>query len=157
MAGIVSKECLCAFVDTLGSFRAELCTTIDIAINLMTAAKAAFLLVNIENLEDKGRMIVAQAALDGMEVAIAPIKGPFAVLHNFTSAHADCDPVSTLASAINVTKDYILSPWEDWQYEIEQWSVAIAQREMEVKRIDRYIDVLEEIKIAIAECGGGEA
>lgn len=152
---VKNVECLCAFVQALGQgVAATLSTFIGSVIGLLELAKVEILLVsNLENLEDLGRKLASEQALAVLEQGVQPVSAVFAMINAYTAPFADCDPVSSFASVLKAAQDVVLSEFDDLSFEIQQWGAAITDRQNEIERLDRLIDILTQIQSAIDECG----
>jgi len=152
---IENVECLCAFVESLGQgVTQQISAFITSVISLLEVAKTEVLLVsNIQNLEDLGRKIASEQALEALEGPISQVEATFSVLNSYTAPFADCDPVSAFSTAIKTAQNEVVGAFDDLRYEIELWGAAIDSRTNKVDQLDRIISVLEQIQAGIEECG----
>jgi len=152
---IVSKECLCAFVASLGEgLKTEVSLLLSVAISSLRALQAQILLVsNVDALEDQGRKLAAEAALAALEIPVQPVEAILSLVNAYMAPFSDCDPVATAAKIVKYFKDQVFQDVDDWKFKIEQWGEAISERNKKIATINKMIGVLQEIKDAIDLCG----
>jgi hypothetical protein len=149
---IVSKECLCSFVAVLEDQKTAVQGLIQALIVLLTVLKTYLQLFNV-SVEDELRRLEKEGELAVIETTIDAITVPFNITLSYTRIFADCDPITTLSNILKETRNKVLAPLLEKQYEVEQFLLAIADQDAEIEWITRTIDVLGEINTALDECG----
>jgi len=103
--------------------------------------------------EDELRKLKAQAELAVIEKIIEPISAPLSLLDAYTKPFADCDPISSLSTAITRAKTVALSGFEEAQYELNQYIAALEDNSNRFRTLDRMTAIFEELEEAIDQCG----
>jgi len=148
---IVSKECLCSFAAILGDAKDSIIALMDALIVTLTVLRTYLQLFNV-SIEDQLRRIEYEAELLVLQSTIETLELPFRILLGYTRTFADCSPVATVAATIKEVRNKVISPVKERQYEIEQYLLALEDKDAEIEWINRTIDVLGEVKTALNEC-----
>lgn len=149
---IENKDCLCAWIASLGQFKDTLENLLTGAQTILQVMQAYYVMVPTD-LSDEWDKITLQAELAYLEAKLDVIGAPLVAVSNYIEPWADCNPVSTLGRDLKEFKDTVFADILDRRYEIEQLLAALDDRTNKSATIDRWIETLETIKEAIEYCG----
>jgi hypothetical protein len=118
----------------------------------LVALKTYIIMFNVD-FEYRARLLLLEIELQLVNETISTFEAPFNRVLAYTRILADCDPVASLAESIKGVRDKVLTPAKEKQFEIEQMILALEKSEQEVETIDRWIDLINEIRDALQACG----
>lgn len=148
---IENKACLCAFIASMGDFASVFESALTSLIGLLQALKVLLSLVPM-SLADQIKKAELEAALAVLTQTSGFIKAPLNMVVRYAEPWADCDPVKNLTSVVKNARDTVVKQIDDWEFELEQYKMALNDEGMKIAQIDRWIATLNDIKDAIDGC-----
>ena len=146
------QECLCFWIKNLGSGpKQQLKAFIQGAKVILQASQVIWLMVN-SDVEDIYKKQLAEATLAIYQQATAPVEAAMKYLVNQTAPFADCPPVATLGQNVKVIANRVLRDVRDTEWEIQQYSEAIAINQASNTYINQLLANLDDIMDAIDNC-----
>jgi hypothetical protein len=147
-----NQECLCAWIALLGDGpKQQLALFIDAAKVLLEAAKAAYVLVYASP-DEVFRKQLLEATLEIYQSATEPLEAPLEYLVSQTAPLADCPPVASIAAVMKSLRDYLLGEVDEFEYQLEQYTLALDEMQANTDFFDNLIGILEDVLDAIEKC-----
>lgn len=152
MADVQFDPCLCDWIAEIGEFKDPLVGMLDTSIAALTAIKVALSLAPA-NVTDQLKKLRYEAELAALEQAVGQLETPIALISSLGAPFADCDPVSNVTTITKRLRDILLSDLDDRRFKVESFIEGLDAEGLKVERLDKLIDMLNEVKSAIDDCG----
>lgn len=145
------KECLCAFVATLGDFSQVLYGLIDNVTSLLGVMRSFLLIIPSSSVEELEKKLL-ELELFAIQTALNTIEAPLMIITAYAKPYADCPPVANLSKTIIDFKDEVLSSIYDFQFEVQQKVDSIKEGGYTIATFESWLTLLTDAKEALDQC-----
>jgi hypothetical protein len=146
------SDCVCVFAEKLGPAKQTLITFIQSLIAILQTLKAYLLLTNF-SIEDELRKLAYQAELAFLKSIAGEIIAGFNTVLGLSNSFSDCAPIGSLSRIVRRSRDEVVAPIYEEEFEVEQLIAAIDRKKRQASKIQNWIDWLNALMDAIDACG----